>query len=91
MRAAKGIAYDVLGSGLIIWIVPITLIWLFVPAWSAGTYDGTCHGRLEASGNNATNCAKSAPVQITVTDNKLEYHHFSNAAILALVGPRRIA
>jgi hypothetical protein len=22
-----------------------------------------------------------------VTDNKLEYHHFSNAAILALVGP----
>jgi hypothetical protein len=30
-------------------------------------------------------CAKSAPVQMTVTDSKLEYHHFSNATITAPV------
>ncbi len=30
-------------------------------------------------------CAKSAPVQMTVTDSKLEYHHFSNATIMAPV------
>jgi hypothetical protein len=54
-------------------------------ALAGGPYDGTCHGTLTAEGMNAMSCAKSAPVQMTVTDSKLEYHHFSNATIMAPV------
>jgi Ni/Co efflux regulator RcnB len=43
-------------------------------AWAAGMYDGTYHGQLTADGSNATNCAKSAPIQMTVTNDQLEYH-----------------
>jgi hypothetical protein len=55
-------------------------------ALAAGLYDGTYHGTLEADGANATTCAKRAPVQMTVTDNKLEYNHMGNAMITATVG-----
>lgn len=54
---------------------------------AAGMYDGTYHGQLSADGNNATNCAKAAPVQIVVTNDQLEYHHFNNAVIHAAVAP----
>lgn len=54
---------------------------------AGGPYDGTYHGQLTGEGMNAVNCAKSAPVQMTVTDSKLEYHHFSNATITATVAP----
>jgi hypothetical protein len=56
-------------------------------ATAAGMYDGTYHGQLTADGNNATNCAKAAPVQIVVTNDQLEYHHFNNAVIHAAVAP----
>ena len=39
-------------------------------AWAAGMYDGTYHGQLTADGSNATNCAKSAPIQMTVTNGR---------------------
>jgi hypothetical protein len=48
-------------------------------------YDGTYHGQLTADGNNAMTCAKQAPIQMTVTNDQLEYHHFSNAVIHAAV------
>jgi hypothetical protein len=54
-------------------------------AVAGGPYDGTYHGTLTADGLNAVSCAKSAPVQMSVTDSKLEYHHFSNATITAPV------
>lgn len=53
---------------------------------AAGLYDGTYHGTLTADGSNATTCAKQAPVQITVTDSKLEYNHMGNLVITATVG-----
>jgi hypothetical protein len=53
---------------------------------AAGLYDGTYHGTLTADGANATSCAKQAPVQMTVTDNKLEYNHMGNLTITATVG-----
>ena len=53
---------------------------------AAGLYDGTYHGTLTADGANATTCAKQAPVQMTVTDNKLEYNHMGNLTITATVG-----
>ena len=56
-------------------------------AWAAGIYDGTYHGQLTADGSNATNCAKSAPIQMTVTNDQLEYHHFNSAVIHAAVAP----
>ena len=55
-------------------------------AQASGLYDGTYHGRLTAAGNNAMSCAKSAPVQMTVTDDKLEYIHLGHATITATVG-----
>jgi len=58
-----------------------------VGALAAGLYDGTYHGTLTADGANATTCAKQAPVQITVTDNRLEYNHMGNALITSTVGP----
>jgi hypothetical protein len=54
-------------------------------ARAGGPYDGTYHGQLTGGDMNATSCAKSASVQMTVTDNRLEYHHFSNATITATV------
>jgi hypothetical protein len=57
-----------------------------VGAFAAGMYDGTYHGTLTADGGNAPNCAKQAPVQMTISDNRLEYNHMGNAAITANVG-----
>jgi len=57
-----------------------------VGAVAAGLYDGTYHGTLTADGANANSCAKQAPVQITVTDSRLEYNHMGNATITATVG-----
>lgn len=57
-----------------------------VGALAAGLYDGTYHGTLTADGANATSCAKQAPVQMTVTENKLEYNHMGNVTITATVG-----
>jgi hypothetical protein len=54
-------------------------------AVAGGPYDGTYHGTLTADGMNTVSCAKSAPVQMSITDGKLEYHHFSNATITAPV------
>ena len=56
-------------------------------AWAAGMYDGTYHGQLTADGSNATNCVKSAPIQMTVTNDQLEYHHFNSAVIHTAVAP----
>ena len=52
---------------------------------AAGPYDGTYHGTLTGDAMNALTCAKKAPIQMTVTNNVLEYHHFSNAVITAPV------
>ena len=57
-----------------------------VSALAAGMYDGTYHGTLTADGGNATKCAKQAPVQMTVADNKLEYNHMGNSLITSTVG-----
>jgi hypothetical protein len=51
------------------------------PASAASPFDGTYHGSLKGDDGNAVRCAKGAPVQITVTNGQLEYHHFSNAVI----------
>lgn len=47
----------------------------------AGPYDGTYHGTLTGADGNGVNCVKRAPVQMTVTDNKLTYDHLSNATV----------
>jgi hypothetical protein len=52
----------------------------------AGPYDGTYHGTLTGTDGNANTCAKQAPVQMSVADNKLTYNHLSNATITATVG-----
>jgi hypothetical protein len=52
---------------------------------AGGLYDGTYHGTLKGVGMNAVTCAKGAPVQMTVTDSKLEYHHMATATITATV------
>src|SRR5271166_4360268 len=54
-------------------------------ASAGGPYDGTYHGTLKGAGTNAVSCAKGAPIQMTVTDSRLEYHHFSNTVITAPV------
>jgi len=41
---------------------------------ACGMYDGTYRGNLIGVGNNATSCTKTAPVQMTVTDDKLTYY-----------------
>jgi hypothetical protein len=55
-------------------------------AAAAGPFDGTYGGTLSLEMGNPQ-CAQAAHVQMTVTDSKLEYHHFSNATIIATVGP----
>ncbi len=52
----------------------------------AAMYDGTYHGTLTGGSGNATTCAKQAPAQITVTNNRLEYNHMGHAMITATVG-----
>jgi hypothetical protein len=69
------------------WTLLLAALVLAPAAWAAGLYDGTYHGQLTADGNNAMSCAKAAPVQMTVTNDQLEYHHFGNAVIHATVAP----
>jgi hypothetical protein len=52
----------------------------------AAMYDGAYHGNLAGGSGNATTCAKQAPAQITVTNNRLEYIHMGHATISAAVG-----
>jgi hypothetical protein len=78
-RAAKRIGGLALAGGILMSLGS-------VGALAAGLYDGTYHGTLTADGANATTCAKQAPVQMTVTDNKLEYNHMGNAQVTATVG-----
>ena len=54
-------------------------------ASAGGPYDGTYHGTLKGASGNAVSCSKSAPIQMTVTDSRVEYHHFSNTVITAPV------
>ena len=53
----------------------------------AGPYDGTYHGTLTGAAGNAVTCAKQAPVQMTVTDNKLTYDHLGHATVTTTVAP----
>ncbi len=57
---------------------------------AGGPYDGTYHGQLTADGMNAMSCAKSAPVQMTVTDNKLELPPFQQCDHHGDRGTRRL-
>ncbi|HME21758.1 MAG TPA: hypothetical protein VKI44_10495 [Acetobacteraceae bacterium] len=76
-------------AGVVVRIVAVAAV-LALPglrsAWAGGPYDGTYHGTLTGGSANAASCAKRAPIQMTVTDSKLEYHHFSNTVITAPVG-----
>jgi hypothetical protein len=60
---------------------------LSAPAGAAGLYDGTYAGYLVGGDFNYPTCAKRSPVQITIRDNQLEYHHFNTAVITATVKP----
>jgi hypothetical protein len=53
---------------------------------AAAMYDGTYHGTLTGSSGNAMTCAKQAPAQITISNNRLEYVHMGHATITASVG-----
>ncbi len=63
----------------------IVLAGISLAALAAGPYDGNYHGTLRGAGFNAVGCAKEAPVQMTVADNKLTYVHLGNATITATV------
>ena len=75
-------------GGVVVRIVAVVTV-LSLPslqnAWAGGPYDGTYHGRLSGASGNAVSCSKSAPIQMTVTDSRVEYHHFSNTVITAPV------
>lgn len=67
--------------GRIVTVAAVLALSALPAASAAGPYDGTYHGTLTGGSMNALSCAKNAPVQMTITDNQLEYHHFSNAVI----------
>jgi hypothetical protein len=69
----------------VVFLAAVLAVASIAAAVAGGPYDGTYDGTLTADGMNAVSCAKSAPVQMSVTDSKLEYHHFSNATITAPV------
>jgi hypothetical protein len=54
-------------------------------AFAAGPYDGNYHGTLTVTGFSGNACAKKAPIQMTVTDDKLVYVHLGNATITVTV------
>jgi hypothetical protein len=54
-------------------------------AQAYGMYDGTYGGKLIGIGNNATSCTKTAPVEMTVTDDKLTYNHPGHTTIIATI------
>lgn len=53
---------------------------------TAAMYDGTYHGTVTGVAGNAVTCAKQAPAQITVANDRLEYVHMGHATINATVG-----
>jgi hypothetical protein len=54
-------------------------------ALAYGMYDGTYRGNLIGIGNNAPGCAKTAPAQMSVTDDKLIYVHMGHTTIVATI------
>ena len=54
-------------------------------ALAYGMYDGTYRGNLIGISKNAPSCSKTAPVQITVTDDKLTYVHMGHTTIVATI------
>ena len=54
-------------------------------ALAYGMYDGNYRGNLIEIGNHAPNCAKTAPAQMTVTDDKLTYVHMGQRTIVATI------
>jgi hypothetical protein len=54
-------------------------------AQAYGMYDGSYRGKLIGIGNNATSCTKTAPVQMTVADDKLTYNHLGRTTIIATI------
>jgi hypothetical protein len=74
------------GFGPVFLTVALLTLSGFGTAFAGGMYDGTYHGTLTGVGMNATSCAKSAPIQMTVTDSKLEYIHMGHGTITATVG-----
>jgi hypothetical protein len=66
-------------------LVAAVLMLTIAAAQAYGMYDGTYRGNLIGIGNNATSCTKTAPAQMTVTDDKLTYSHLGHATIIATV------
>ena len=54
-------------------------------ALAYGMYDGTYRGNLMGIGKNAPSCAKTAPAQMSVTDDKLTYVHMGHTIIVATI------
>ena len=54
-------------------------------ALAYGMYDGTYRGNLIGIGRSVPSCAKTAPAQMTVTDDKLTYVHMSHTTIVATI------
>ena len=54
-------------------------------ALAYGMYDGTYRGNLIAISNHASSCSKTAPVRMTVTDDKLTYVHMGHVTIVATI------
>jgi hypothetical protein len=66
--------------------LPAVLVMALTGTAAAAMYDGTYHGMLTGGAGNATSCAKQAPAQITVANNRLEYSHMGHVTITAAVG-----
>jgi hypothetical protein len=54
-------------------------------ALAYGMYDGTYRGNLIGISNQASSCSKTAPVRMTVTDDKLTYVHMGHVTIVATI------
>jgi hypothetical protein len=54
-------------------------------ALAYGMYDGTYRGNLIGIGNKSPSCAKTAPAQMSVTDDKLTYVHMGHTTIVATI------
>jgi hypothetical protein len=62
---------------------------LALPAYAASSFDGVYHGTLsrDPGGYNASTCSQGANVLMTVEDGRLQYNHFQNAVMKAVVAP----
>ena len=54
-------------------------------ALAYGMYDGTYRGNLIGISNHSLSCSKTAPVRMTVTDDKLTYVHMGHVTIVATI------